>query len=149
MKIIMCIKGIKMYRRTDFKISNQELKVKKDTYPMSRIVSAEARALTWRDNAGRIIFWGFLLSYAIWFAALLVLEDYPLSVTFPGFILGAVLFSVGAIYGLSQCGKYELRIEFKHSDETGIQWVSVAKGRRKEEFKLFQEQANKIAQAII
>ncbi|MEZ8694319.1 hypothetical protein AB6D15_18725, partial [Vibrio splendidus] len=44
-------------------------------------------------------------------------------------------------FGLLHCSKYALQIEFRHIDDTGVQWVNVAKSTSESDNGLFEQQA--------
>ena len=49
-------------------------------------------------------------------------------------------YSSRIFFGLTRCAKYALQIEFRHIDETGAQWVNVAKSYSTSDNKLFIQQ---------
>ena len=112
-----------------------EFRFKKDIYPLLRIQDAKVKKLNFSDNFGQILFWLFIFSGMLWVATLSS-ESIP-------FWLQALVGSLtllGFIFGLSRCSRYALQIEFCHSDETGIQWITVAKSYSKTDKVLFETQ---------
>ncbi len=65
-----------------------------------------------------------------------------------GKLTGPFSLIVGMLAALLTIRKYELQIEFKHIDETGLQWVSVAKANNAKAKSLFDEQARCLAQNL-
>ncbi|MCY9855106.1 hypothetical protein [Vibrio mediterranei] len=124
-----------MYQDSDFLIMADEFRFKKDIYPLLRIQDAKVKKLNFSDNFGQILFWLFIFSGMLWVATLSS-ESIP-------FWLQALVGSLtllGFIFGLSRCSRYALQIEFCHSDETGIQWITVAKSYSKTDKVLFETQ---------
>ncbi|NOH99393.1 hypothetical protein [Vibrio sp. 99-70-13A1] len=56
---------------------------------------------------------------------------------------------VGLIFGLLRCSKYALQIEFRHIDETGVQWVNVAKSYSESDNVLFEQQAAALKATLV
>ncbi|WP_274024577.1 hypothetical protein [Vibrio parahaemolyticus] len=56
--------------------------------------------------------------------------------------------AIGALSGLSSARKYELQIEFQHADETGLQWISVAKTNNKNAKNIFEKQVISILEQV-
>ncbi|MCG9628379.1 hypothetical protein L1D34_26520 [Vibrio mediterranei] len=124
-----------MYQDNDFLIVSDEFRFKKDTYPLLRIHNAKVKKLSYFDNFGQILFWLFIFSGMTWVATLSS-ESVP-------FWLQALVSSltlIGFIFGLSRCSRYALQIEFCHSDETGTQWITVAKSYSRTDKVLFETQ---------
>ncbi|GAB1621902.1 hypothetical protein AAOGI_19520 [Agarivorans albus] len=125
-----------MYKEADFKLSQEAFSFKKDSYPLSKINNARVKKLSLLDNLGQIIFWLFIFSGAVWLA-IPSLESSPVWLI----ILVFSLTIIGLVFGLYRCSKYALQIEFRHSDETGVQWINVARSYSKSDYALFEQQA--------
>ena len=125
-----------MYKETDFQLSQKEFSFKKDSYPLSKINDVRVKKLGLLDNVGQMIFWLFVFSGAVWLAVP-SLESTPLWLK----AIVAILTFVGFVFGLLHCSKYALQIEFRHIDDTGVQWVNVAKSTSESDNGLFEQQA--------
>ncbi|CAK3957923.1 hypothetical protein BCV39_12475 [Vibrio sp. 10N.286.55.E10] len=111
------------YKISDFLVSSDELRVKKDVYSLRKIKQLETRQLGIKENAINVISLALMLSAATW----AFVPQFGLPMLALTFILAFVSWR-----------KYELRAEFKGSDETGDHWVSVARGCTREEFKILK-----------
>lgn len=58
--------------------------------------------------------------------------------------LPAVGFAAGALLALLTSIKYVLRIEYNHQDDTGVQWLTIAKSGKKTDKMLFDECVKKL-----
>lgn len=122
-----------MYTHTDFEIDSFKLRIKKDEYSLSKVLDVSVKEIKLKDQIIRILCLSFLLSVGGW-------------IFLP--IIAPVMFGIGAIGALLTAAKYELLAEFRGSDETGNQWVPIARGRKKEEYLLFNEIEKSIAARI-
>ncbi|MFK0668572.1 hypothetical protein [Aeromonas salmonicida] len=52
--------------------------------------------------------------------------------------LPAVAFLAGMVMAMVTSTKYVFRLEFKHADETGVQWITAAKSRNAREYEIFK-----------
>lgn len=111
------------YKASDFLVSSDELRVKKDVYSLRKIKQLEIRQLGIKENAINVISLALMLSAATW----AFVPQFGLPMLALTFILAFVSWR-----------KYELRAEFKGADETGDHWVSVARGCTREEFKILK-----------
>lgn len=136
--IVTAVRQIRvtMYQATDFQLSQHEFSFKKDTYPLSKINNVRVKKLSLLDNLGQIIFWVVVFSGALWLA-IPSIESAPYWVK----VVVVLLTAIGFIFGLFRSSKYALQIEFCHIDETGTQWVNVAKSYTESDGELFQQQA--------
>jgi len=128
-----------MLKTSDFHIDSTEFRFKNDNYPLSKINQARMKKLTLLDNLGQILFWVALFSGAVWVALPTVAES-PLWLQ----ILAACLTIVGFVFALFRCAKYALQVEFRHSDGTGDQWITVAKTFSAKDSELLTQQANRL-----
>ena len=111
-----------MYKETDFKIDDDNFHFKKDSYPLTKINDVKFKRLNLLDNLGQIIFWLVIFSGAVWLTTV-QLGDAPTWLI----AIGASLSTVGFVFALFRCSRFALQIEFHHIDETGTQWINVAK----------------------
>lgn len=111
------------YKASDFLVSSDELRVKKDVYSLRKIKQLEIRQLGIKENAINVISLALMLSAATW----AFVPQFGLPMLALTFILAFVSWR-----------KYELRAEFKGADETGDHWVSIARGCTREEFKILK-----------
>ena len=125
-----------MYQVTDFRLSSGEFSFKKDSYPIPKIKNARVKELSLIDNLGQVIFWVFVYAGAVWLA-IPNFESAPLWLK----VLVISLTVVGFAFALFRCSRYALQIEFCHIDETGVQWINVAKSYSKSDSELFEQQA--------
>ncbi|MFM2581008.1 hypothetical protein [Vibrio fortis] len=128
-----------MLKTSDFHVDSTEFRFKNDNYPLSKINQARMKKLTLLDNLGQILFWVALFSGAVWVALPTVAES-PLWLQ----ILAACLTIVGFVFALFRCAKYVLQVEFRHSDGTGDQWITVAKTFSAKDSELLTQQANRL-----
>lgn len=111
------------YKASDFLVSSDELRVKKDVYSLRKIKQLEIRQLGIKENAINVISLALMLSAATW----AFVPQFGLPMLALTFVLAFVSWR-----------KYELRAEFKGAVETGDHWVSVARGCTREEFKILK-----------
>lgn len=111
------------YKASDFLVSSDELRVKKDVYSLRKIKQLEIRQLGIKENAINVISLALMLSAATW----AFVPQFGLPMLALTFVLAFVSWR-----------KYELRAEFKGADETGDHWVSIARGCTREEFKILK-----------
>ncbi|EPZ8231820.1 hypothetical protein ACXWHK_004614, partial [Vibrio alginolyticus] len=115
-----------MYKNTDFNLDSKEFRFKKDSYPLSKINNVRVKKLSFLDNLGQVLFWVCVFSGAVWLV-IPRLEEVPQWLL----VLVLSLTVVGLVFALFRCSKYALQVEFRHIDETGVQWVNVAKSYSK------------------
>ncbi|CAM3168802.1 hypothetical protein QTO01_10295 [Vibrio mytili] len=128
-----------MINSSDFLLSDGTLRFKNDEYPLSKVKGVRVKTNTLKDHVLRVIVVGFIVSSIVW----VICPDGFGQLTAPLSLL------LGAIAGGVSAKKYELQIEFQHSDETGLQWISVAKSSKQAGFKVFENQAKEIGVKII
>ncbi|MBD8511629.1 hypothetical protein KCG43_18785 [Photobacterium sp. WH24] len=122
----------------DFSISRQYFIYKADEYTLSRIKNARVKVNTLKDHLFRVIIIGMIVSSVIG-----LMEPAGIAWIFMPFG-----FITGALSALATARKYELQIEFEHTDETGLQWISVVKGHKQTDMAIFSEQADQLKQQI-
>lgn len=121
-----------MLNNQDFGIKGNRFYFKSDTYKLDRIRSARARENSYQSQLVRVLVIGALFSSIVW-------------VICPGgfaSILAPVAMVVGVIFALFTAKRYELQVKFAHIDETGEQWVSVAKSNKQADMALFEQQVD-------
>ena len=128
-----------MFKENDFNIDNGYFYVKKDKYPLSKINNARRHKLTLANNLGHIIFWLFIFSGPTWLAVNIVGSIPTLFI-----ILALILSVLGFIFSLFRCAKFALQIQFSHGNETGMQWINVAKSYSDKYNTLFDKQVKKL-----
>jgi hypothetical protein len=62
--------------------------------------------------------------------------------------LPAVAFLVGMVMAMITSAKYVFRLEFKHADETGVQWITAAKSRNVREYEIFKLKEAELKQIL-
>ncbi|ENQ8746674.1 DUF6232 family protein [Vibrio sp. PNB22_3_1] len=122
----------------NFKVSNTTFKFKKDEYPLSKIKGVRVKTNTFQDHALRIVCIGLVVASVVW---MICPESF-------GLITAPLALTVGVFSALFSVRKYELQVEFQHIDETGLQWVSVAKTNSKAVKNLFEKQVSKLLELV-
>jgi hypothetical protein len=123
-----------------YSITDTHLRVHQDQYDLNKIFRAQVKELNWRNHLLKIILSGLLISSILF---LFVPASLPFAQWLP-----VVGFTAGAIATLSACHRYELRVEFMHIDETGLQWVTVDSGRNVDDLERFKKMAREINQTV-
>ncbi|MGL5812266.1 MAG: hypothetical protein ACRCYW_02895 [Aeromonas sp.] len=118
--------------------SDRRLQINDDTYDLNKITDVQVKVLGWRDHLLRMVLLGLVTSSALFY--FMPSEEQASSLLIVLF-LPMVAFLAGALMGLLSCAKYEFRIEFAHADETGVQWITVARSRHAVDYGLFKTQA--------
>ncbi|MFO6423181.1 DUF6232 family protein [Motilimonas sp. KMU-193] len=121
----------------NFKVSNTTFTFKKDEYPLSKIKRVRVKTNSFQDHVFRIVGIGLVVASIVWMI-------YPQPF---GLVTAPVALIIGLFYALFSIKKYELQVEFQHTDETGLQWVSVSKTNSKAVKKLFEKQVSKLTDA--
>ncbi|EGA67980.1 hypothetical protein VISI1226_08644 [Vibrio sinaloensis DSM 21326] len=132
-----------MYKEADFSLQGESFRFKKDEYPLKRINNIRVKRLSWMDNLGQIAFWVCLFSGAVWLAVI----EFPVVPTFLQ-VLCASLTMFGFVFAILRCSRYALQVEFRHVDETGLQWVNVAKSYSHQDGELFAKQVDEFRQLL-
>lgn len=128
-----------MYKNSDFKVEATSFHFKQDRYDVSKINDIRIKKLSLLDNLGQIIFWVFLFSGGVWLA-LTQFEGGPLWLQ----ILAGLLTAFGFAVAMFRCARYALQIEFRHIDETGLQWINVARSYSLKDKAIFEEQVARL-----
>ncbi|CAM3574640.1 hypothetical protein VA7868_04036 [Vibrio aerogenes CECT 7868] len=128
-----------MYQEIDFQLQPDNFCFRKDVYPLARIHDIRVKKLGFFDNIVQLLFWIFIFSGAVWLATPL-LEQVPLWWQ----ILVACLTIIGFVFAVFRLARYALQIEFMHVDETGLQWVNIARSYSRQDSALFEQQVLKL-----
>ncbi len=132
-----------MLKESDFTICAHEFRFKKDAYPISKINNVRVKNISLLDNVYQILFWLVVFSGALWWVS-------PMFDSIPLW-WAVILYSftgLGFIFALFRCARFALQIEFRHIDETGIQWINVTKSYSKKDAELFIKQTEQLKQKI-
>lgn len=127
-----------MIRAADFQVDDTHLRFKKDTYPLAQVRDVRVKANNFSDHLIRVLAIGLLISSVVWMIC-------------PGgfgWITGPVALFIGILAAITTVRRYELQIEFQHTDDTGLQWVSMAKGNRRAVLAVFEQQAAAISHKL-
>ncbi|QJY41302.1 hypothetical protein HND97_16965 [Vibrio cholerae] len=119
--LVNAIRFSKPYTAIDFQITESDLKVKK-SYHLSKIKCIELKRHGFKDNVVKVTTYAILLSAATW-------------AFIPEFGFALIIALILALVSLR---KYELKVEFKGTDETGDYWVSIARCWTEDEFHILK-----------
>ncbi|PKG37032.1 hypothetical protein [Psychromonas sp. Urea-02u-13] len=127
-----------MLNKESFKIDSQKFQFKNDSYYLTKINNARVVNNTLIKHVIRIICFGLLTTSVL------------LAITPEGatYILAPVGMIPGILYALITSKKYELQIEFRNTDETGFQWITVTKSGNKSDLELFDMQVQSLRENI-
>lgn len=114
----------------DFKVINNQFVFKGNEYSLTRIKNARSCKNTLVSHALRVMLIGLIVSSLVWMVC-------PSGF---GQFFGPVAFIVGAIIAAFSSRRYELQIEFEHTDETRLQWITVAKTNNDQEVRILDQQ---------
>jgi hypothetical protein len=65
-----------------------------------------------------------------------------------GLFTAPIALIIGVLLALSTVRKYELQVEFQYADDTGLQWVSMAKTNKPNIKIIFEQQVIQILKKI-
>ncbi|MGF1910887.1 hypothetical protein L4C38_15750 [Vibrio kasasachensis] len=122
----------------ELQISGTTLRFKRDEYPLSKIKRARIKTNSIKDHALRVIFIGLVVSSVVWMIC-------PESL---GLFTVPIALTLGMLSALFSVRKYEFQIEFQHIDETGLQWISIAKTNKLSAKQRFEKQVALILEKI-
>lgn len=125
--------------------SENRLQINNDGYDLNKIKGVEVRVLTWKDHLRKMVLLGLVTSSVLFY--FIPTEEQAKSVLLVLF-LPMVAFLAGALMALLSSAKYAFLIEFAHADETGVQWITVAKSRHAADHELFKTQAAELGKLI-
>ena len=120
----------------NFQINENKVVFKKDEYPLSQIKGARVKINSLKDHAIRVVTISLIVASVVW----------TVCPAYFGLFTAPIALVVGVVLALSTVRKYELQVEFKHSDDTGLQWVSIAKTNRPSIKTIFDQQVTQILQ---
>jgi len=113
--------------------SEKKLHINSDSYDMNRISDVQVKVLTWKDKVTNMVLLGLITSSILFYFIPTEAQGKGMTLFLP-----AVAFLLGAAMAFISSARYVLRLEFKHTDETGVQWITVAKGRTALEYEAFK-----------
>ncbi|WCE28873.1 hypothetical protein [Vibrio sp. SCSIO 43137] len=114
----------------DFRITDNELIVRKTSFTLYRIQKLECKKRTLKDNLINILALALMLSAATW-AFVPIAGPYVLLITL--------------LLGFLGVKKYEFRAEYAATDESGDYWVTLANGCSEAELKVMQQQQQQLS----
>ena len=127
-----------MITADDFRINENKVVFKKDEYPLSKIKDVRVKINSLKDHAMRIATISLIVSSVVW----TICPEYF------GLFTAPIALIIGVLLALSTVRKYELQIEFQYADDTGLQWVSMAKTNKPNIKIIFEQQVIQILQKI-
>ncbi len=122
----------------DFHINENKVAFKKDEYPLSKIKGVRVKINSLKDHAMRIATISLIVSSVVW----TICPEYF------GLFTAPIALIIGVLLALSTVRKYELQIEFQYADDTGLQWVSMAKTNKPNIKIIFEQQVIQILKKI-
>ena len=122
----------------DFHINESKVVFKKDEYPLSKIKGVRLKINSLKDHAIRIVTISLIVSSVVW----TICPEYFGRFTAP------IALIIGVLLALSTVRKYELQVEFQYPDDTGLQWVSMAKTNKPNIKIIFEQQVIQILKKI-
>ena len=122
----------------DFHINENKVFFKKDEYPLSKIKGVRVKINSLKDHAMRIATISLIVSSVVW----TICPEYF------GLFTAPIALIIGVLLALSTVRRYELQIEFQYSDDTGLQWVSMAKTNKPNIKIIFEQQVIQILKKI-
>lgn len=114
--------------------SAKKLQVNKDSYDLDKISNVQVKVISWKDKLLNMIMLGAIASSLLFI--FVPTDENGQVITW---LLPAIAFVVGACLALVISMKYEFRLEFRHSDEVGVQWFTAAKSRAADDYQMFKE----------
>ena len=122
----------------DFHINENKVVFKKDEYPLSKIKDVRVKINSLKDHAMRIATISLIVSSVVW----TICPEYF------GLFTAPIALIIGVLLALSTVRKYELQVEFQYADDTGLQWVSMAKTNKPNIKIIFEQQVIQILKKI-
>ncbi len=113
--------------------SEGKLKINSDSYDLNRISDVQVKVLTWKDKLINMLLFGLITSSILFYFIPTEAQGKGMTLFFP-----AVAFLAGMVMAMVTSAKYVFRLEFKHADETGVQWITAAKSRNAREYEIFK-----------
>jgi len=122
----------------DFHINETKIAFKKDEYQLSKIKDARIKTNTLKDHAARVVTISLIVASVVW----TICPEYI------GIYTAPVALIIGMLLALATTRKYELQIESQHNDDTGLQWISIAKANKQSVKSIFEQQVINIQKSI-
>lgn len=113
--------------------SARKLWVNNNSYNLDKISDVQVRTLSWKDKLLNMFIIGVITSSMLF---IIIPTDENGQVITQ--VLPVVAFFIGALIAFFISKKYEFRLEFRYSDEVGVQWFTAAKGRSVVDYQLFK-----------
>ena len=113
--------------------SEGKLKINSDSYDLNRISDVQVKVLTWKDKLINMFLFGLITSSILFYFIPTEAQGKGMTLFLP-----AVAFLAGMVMAMVTSAKYVFRLEFKHADETGVQWITAAKSRNAREYEIFK-----------
>ncbi|WP_081959366.1 hypothetical protein [Aeromonas finlandensis] len=113
--------------------SEKKLQVDKENYDLSKIANVEVKTLSWKDKLLNMIILGAIASSLLFIFVPTNEQGQVITLFLP-----VIAFVIGACVALVISSKYEFRLEFRYSDEVGVQWFTAAKSRSVSDYQLFK-----------
>ncbi len=113
--------------------SERKLHINSDSYDVNRISDVQVKVLTWKDKVTNMLLLGLITSSILFYFIPTEAQGKGMTLFLP-----TVAFLLGAAMAFISSARCVFRLEFKHTDETGVQWITVAKGRTALEYEAFK-----------
>ncbi|MGE6157670.1 hypothetical protein ACPCT8_10085 [Aeromonas media] len=123
--------------------SEEKLKINSDSYDLNRISDVQVKELTWKDKLTNMLMFGLITSSILFYFIPTEAQGKGMTLFLP-----AVAFLVGVVMAMITSAKYVFRLEFKHADETGVQWITAAKSRNVREYEIFKLKEAELKQIL-
>ena len=123
--------------------SEEKLKINSDSYDLNRISDVQVKELTWKDKLTNMLLFGLITSSILFYFIPTEAQGKGMTLFLP-----AVAFLVGVVMAMITSAKYVFRLEFKHADETGVQWITAAKSRNLREYEIFKLKEAELKQIL-
>ena len=123
--------------------SEGKLKINSDSYDLNRISDVQVKVLTWKDKLINMLLFGLITSSILFYFIPTEAQGKGMTLFLP-----AVAFLVGMVMAMVTSAKYVFRLEFKHVDETGVQWITAAKSRNVREYEIFKLKEAELKQIL-
>ena len=123
--------------------SEEKLKINSDSYDLNRISDVQVKELTWKDKLTNMLMFGLITSSILFYFIPTEAQGKGMTLFLP-----AVAFLVGVVMAMITSAKYVVRLEFKHADETGVQWIPAAKSRNVREYEIFKLKESELQQIL-
>ena len=123
--------------------SEGKLKINSDSYDLNRISDVQVKVLTWKDKLINMLLFGLITSSILFYFIPTEAQGKGMTLFLP-----AVAFLAGVVMAMITSAKYVFRLEFKHADETGVQWITAAKSRNVREYEIFKLKEAELKQIL-